>query len=405
MTHDTDRKDEGLRGAQNTDREIWRETPGDYYSPSIHVTKDGGISINVSGSVIVLPIRALHEAALRRVSSVGVEGKIDRDMRIGAVVFRKGISVSTVLDCAARAYQYNPTGGIQKAPFEGVEAFSVLKGSPTPPTSGEGELREVVSRANELQRQPSPPVPEMKAAIKGLLNLVEFLRSRPSVQPQANGGLVEANEYRFKKKPIEISAFDWSNEHGDAAGPDWWHEARSLGKITFHAPKHNDPHYLIIHTLEGKMRADVGDWIIRGVKGELYPCKPDIFAATYDPVDSSTPSVQEAEVAGEELRDDLIDKAHTLLVSPGDGRYHELRTLCAQMADFINACRLRSPRQTEVNAKLLAAAKNMLKCYGKPKPEEWLHPQAYEGALTAYNEFAQAIAAADTPSVQEKSNG
>jgi hypothetical protein len=41
---------------------------------------------------------------------------------------------------------------------------------------------------------------------------------------------------------------------------------------------------LYIETLEGTMKADNGDWIIRGVKGELYPCKPDIFEATYEPV-------------------------------------------------------------------------------------------------------------------------
>lgn len=41
---------------------------------------------------------------------------------------------------------------------------------------------------------------------------------------------------------------------------------------------------LYIGTLEGTHRADAGDWIILGVKGELYPCKPDIFAATYEPV-------------------------------------------------------------------------------------------------------------------------
>jgi len=40
-----------------------------------------------------------------------------------------------------------------------------------------------------------------------------------------------------------------------------------------------------IATLEGMMHADVGDWIIRGIKGELYPCKPDIFAATYEPAE------------------------------------------------------------------------------------------------------------------------
>jgi len=41
--------------------------------------------------------------------------------------------------------------------------------------------------------------------------------------------------------------------------------------------------YLIIPTLEGNHRANVGDWIIKGIKGEFYPCKPDIFAATYEP--------------------------------------------------------------------------------------------------------------------------
>ena len=42
--------------------------------------------------------------------------------------------------------------------------------------------------------------------------------------------------------------------------------------------------YAAIRTLEGTMRADIGDWIIKGVKGEIYPCKPDIFTATYDEV-------------------------------------------------------------------------------------------------------------------------
>jgi len=42
---------------------------------------------------------------------------------------------------------------------------------------------------------------------------------------------------------------------------------------------------LIIHTAEGNMKASRGDWIIEGVKGEFYPCKPDIFKATYDKVE------------------------------------------------------------------------------------------------------------------------
>jgi hypothetical protein len=41
----------------------------------------------------------------------------------------------------------------------------------------------------------------------------------------------------------------------------------------------------LIQTLEGDMHANPGDWIIKGVKGEFYPCKPDIFAATYEAVE------------------------------------------------------------------------------------------------------------------------
>lgn len=42
--------------------------------------------------------------------------------------------------------------------------------------------------------------------------------------------------------------------------------------------------YIMINTLEGRMKANVGDWIIKGIKGEIYPCKPDIFEATYEAV-------------------------------------------------------------------------------------------------------------------------
>src|SRR5690606_15607270 len=65
---------------------------------------------------------------------------------------------------------------------------------------------------------------------------------------------------------------------------------------------------LIISTLEGLHWADLGDWIIRGVQGEFYPCKPDIFAAIYEPAESALasrePAVQpEAAPAGGEAVD------------------------------------------------------------------------------------------------------
>jgi hypothetical protein len=46
----------------------------------------------------------------------------------------------------------------------------------------------------------------------------------------------------------------------------------------------SEPPHVLIDTLEGRMRANEGDWIIKGVQGELYPCKPDIFEQTYEEV-------------------------------------------------------------------------------------------------------------------------
>ena len=87
---------------------------------------------------------------------------------------------------------------------------------------------------------------------------------------------------RFRKKPVIIEAmrFDGGN------GYDIAHWARAglpdiaQAKIILSNP------YLFVNTLEGEMRADIGDWIIKGVKGEFYPCKPDIFEATYEAVNA-----------------------------------------------------------------------------------------------------------------------
>jgi hypothetical protein len=78
---------------------------------------------------------------------------------------------------------------------------------------------------------------------------------------------------RYRKKPVEIEA--WCND--GSMMPDWVANACTGGELI----EGDGP--LFIPTLEGVMEARPGDWIIRGVKGELYPCKPDIFAATYDP--------------------------------------------------------------------------------------------------------------------------
>jgi len=81
---------------------------------------------------------------------------------------------------------------------------------------------------------------------------------------------------KFRKKPVVIEAFQWRADHPQAGFPSWAFPACSPG-----------PDACYIDTLEGRMRADDGDWIIKGVKGEVYPCKPDIFNAIYDPVEES----------------------------------------------------------------------------------------------------------------------
>lgn len=82
---------------------------------------------------------------------------------------------------------------------------------------------------------------------------------------------------RFRKKPVVIEAmlYPGLRELADALPVLAWLDA--------HGVKHVHDKGLVIQTLEGDMRADPGDWVIKGVQGEFYPCKPDIFEATYEP--------------------------------------------------------------------------------------------------------------------------
>lgn len=87
---------------------------------------------------------------------------------------------------------------------------------------------------------------------------------------------------RFRKKPVVIEAIECTAELGmlrDDITPRWLMEACKSGTVTFLLDKG-----IAIETMEGTMKADIGDWIIRGVQGELYPCKPDIFEQTYERV-------------------------------------------------------------------------------------------------------------------------
>jgi hypothetical protein len=78
----------------------------------------------------------------------------------------------------------------------------------------------------------------------------------------------------YRKKPVVIEAVQW------------W-PGTEIDGVIYKAPIEGEvPHGdAWIKTLEGTMTVSPGDWVITGVKGEKYPCKPDIFAATYEPVD------------------------------------------------------------------------------------------------------------------------
>lgn len=101
---------------------------------------------------------------------------------------------------------------------------------------------------------------------------------------------------KYRKKPVIIEAIQWN---GHNINDIKMFVGSSLNVITH---KHYDPssepgstsmvswedYTIFIHTLEGDMKCDKGDYIIRGVNGEFYPCKPDIFDKTYEVIDEQS---------------------------------------------------------------------------------------------------------------------
>ena len=89
---------------------------------------------------------------------------------------------------------------------------------------------------------------------------------------------------KYRKKPVIIDAFQL-NERG-LVGEDWFWDAVSENIIITHdfGKFHHGAAWCEIKTLEGTMVAKAGDYIIRGVNGEIYPCKRDIFDKTYEAV-------------------------------------------------------------------------------------------------------------------------
>ena len=87
---------------------------------------------------------------------------------------------------------------------------------------------------------------------------------------------------KYRKKPVVIEAVQFFGNSGPVL--DFCTEAE-CARLMFKPHEHPENRTITIATLEGNMTCSYGDYIIRGVKGELYPCKPDIFAATYEPAE------------------------------------------------------------------------------------------------------------------------
>ena len=89
---------------------------------------------------------------------------------------------------------------------------------------------------------------------------------------------------KYRKKSIEVEAFRLGIDYI----PDWFMDKVTTNDIVLHGKSSGFEHYndtnADIKTLEGIMHASFGDFIIRGVNGEIYPCKPDIFEKTYEKV-------------------------------------------------------------------------------------------------------------------------
>lgn len=90
----------------------------------------------------------------------------------------------------------------------------------------------------------------------------------------------------FREKPVVIEAIQWSDNHRDMFDflTGTTNQPLTNSEDNFYIDHSRIKGGLVIKTLEGEHVATLGDWIIKGAKGEFYPCEPDIFAATYEEV-------------------------------------------------------------------------------------------------------------------------
>lgn len=98
----------------------------------------------------------------------------------------------------------------------------------------------------------------------------------------------------YMKKPIIIEAFKWTGGEDQTEDPTWIADAIKERKVVFGVDEDKNTTGMYIETLGGVMQANVGDYIIKGITGEIYPCKPEIFEMTHMRIENLTMNFSEA---------------------------------------------------------------------------------------------------------------
>lgn len=192
-----------------------------------------------------------------------------------------------------------------KGDFRAPESPRAINGAVTPP----------------LNPQPKPESEVKPCPTSECASLPPGCNAAPTFEPDAQrpGDRLRpefnTTVRNFRKKPVVIQAVQY---HGDMRIKDCLPEGVVI------VPKITGGDAPIIHTLEGDMAVREGDWIITGVKGERYPCKPDIFAATYEPVDA--PQQPTAQPSLEQLAHEVgtqIWNSFNAAIAPQGGHMRE----------------------------------------------------------------------------------
>lgn len=123
---------------------------------------------------------------------------------------------------------------------------------------------------------------------------------------------------KYRKKPVVIEAFQYDGDLIDSTGyyyvPEWA-QCANLEGILYYGNYEGKPGELFIKTLEGDMHVNVRDYIIKGIQGEIYPCKPSIFEATYEKVNNENPETITKETSLGVIVESLVEGAKSFLMT------------------------------------------------------------------------------------------